>query len=672
MGYDPNGNETSIGSTQFGTWNYAYDADDRLTSAVEPQTADQGLTGFPDMGFTANLAPTTFSYTYYLNGALKVLQASSGASFSISHTYRQDGLPSLDSYSAANATISHVYTAAGRLATKTDPVGATTKSYNAAGQLMAYSSPTLSYSGVSYDLEDEPVQYSLATTSQGSQTSTFGYSETGQLNYDADNVLHEIPNLVSIEAYLDAIGVPAAFCLDGYAPTSATTCAGDEESPVIQPIIDTRNLTVVGYEASPQGVIASSQFDANGRLIAEASMTTFSQTSQLYPSAFTTHTYTYDAENHLTEDMATPSASQTQLDVTALYAWGPNGHPIGMEYQYYQGPSFTLSPWLYQTLHWSGNQLLFSNGGGGNATDYKLGMDGDVFPADTGYAGAVYYDRNLARQAIGLHSAAATWAPTMYCCEYAPGLSGPADLTSPQSQGPGPTYISPYGPELAYSRTDGITNGLDIIQGGRAVDQSTFEWVTPDAFEGDVQDPMSQAKYIWNGNNAFMYSDPSGYDTCGNSGSHDHKEDCGSAKNLQTIVTVKACARTCVSDAVNELQNKFSPDSANGVIGTLAFMIPGGEGAGAVEGAAARELSGSALTLSKTVAGHAASRPYVNSRFLVEEIMRAKAPVPDPGGLPGGLRWDVPGTFNSSSGTYQLVVDPATKQIVHFLFTSTP
>jgi hypothetical protein len=48
--------------------------------------------------------------------------------------------------------------------------------------------------------------------------------------------------------------------------------------------------------------------------------------------------------------------------------------------------------------------------------------------------------------------------------------------------------------------------------------------------------------------------------------------------------------------------------------------------------------------------------------------MKAGRPVPDPGGIPGGLRWDVPGTCNGAKGIWELVVDVQNKLIVHFLF----
>jgi hypothetical protein len=87
-------------------------------------------------------------------------------------------------------------------------------------------------------------------------------------------------------------------------------------------------------------------------------------------------------------------------------------------------------------------------------------------------------------------------------------------------------------------------------------------------------------------------------------------------------------------------------------------------------------------TLSDTVAGHindtvggvgeysgSPARPYLQSPLTINEIISTGTGVPDPGGLPGGLRYDVSGEFRGSSGTWELVVDPNTKTIYHFNFT---
>ena len=41
---------------------------------------------------------------------------------------------------------------------------------------------------------------------------------------------------------------------------------------------------------------------------------------------------------------------------------------------------------------------------------------------------------------------------------------------------------------------------------------------------------------------------------------------------------------------------------------------------------------------------------------------------PDPGGVTGALRWDVPGAFRGAEGTWELVYDPASNTILHFNF----
>lgn len=46
----------------------------------------------------------------------------------------------------------------------------------------------------------------------------------------------------------------------------------------------------------------------------------------------------------------------------------------------------------------------------------------------------------------------------------------------------------------------------------RSFDGQIGAWTTPDAYSGEVDDPMSQKSYVWNRNNAVAYSDPSGHE----------------------------------------------------------------------------------------------------------------------------------------------------------------
>jgi hypothetical protein len=54
----------------------------------------------------------------------------------------------------------------------------------------------------------------------------------------------------------------------------------------------------------------------------------------------------------------------------------------------------------------------------------------------------------------------------------------------------------------------------------------------------------------------------------------------------------------------------------------------------------------------------------------MQEIMSSGKPIPDPGGAPGAVRWDVAGVFGKSSGTWQLVYDPEADTVLHLLLKS--
>ena len=86
-----------------------------------------------------------------------------------------------------------------------------------------------------------------------------------------------------------------------------------------------------------------------------------------------------------------------------------------------------------------------------------------------------------------------------------------------------------------------------------------------------------------------------------------------------------------------------------------------------VPGGVPRGLS-TEFRLTDTVARNLPTRPYLNSPLTIQEIMAGGKPIPDPGGFPGALRWDVPGAFNGTSGTWELVIDSTTNTVLHFLF----
>src|ERR1039458_4422386 len=68
--------------------------------------------------------------------------------------------------------------------------------------------------------------------------------------------------------------------------------------------------------------------------------------------------------------------------------------------------------------------------------------------------------------------------------------------------------------QFMQNRLDGYNDGYgNTFQGVRSQDSNTGQWSTPDAYAGDVSDPMSQKPFMYDGNNPIAYSDPSGYQT---------------------------------------------------------------------------------------------------------------------------------------------------------------
>ncbi len=72
------------------------------------------------------------------------------------------------------------------------------------------------------------------------------------------------------------------------------------------------------------------------------------------------------------------------------------------------------------------------------------------------------------------------------------------------------------------------------------------------------------------------------------------------------------------------------------------------------------------LNFTNTVLEHP-NRPYQDSILLINEIIESKAPVPDPQGTLA-LYWEVEGSFNGSTGVYELLIEPETNTVWHFLY----
>lgn len=191
------------------------------------------------------------------------------------------------------------------------------------------------------------------------------------------------------------------------------------------------------------------------------------------------------------------------------YAWGPNGHPtaIGSGYATSGSTAPAVSGW--DTLHWDGSELLFTTNANGQVDDLKIGDLADITPAN----GAVFYDRGFGSSISYCHTATSvsgtgeTYGSASSPCSasWAAQQLGYTSDGKPRQNGVGNGAI------LANQHGDGFSDGYNTIQGVRSYSDSAGVWTAPDAYSGRVDDPASQKSYMWNGNNAISYQDPTGY-----------------------------------------------------------------------------------------------------------------------------------------------------------------
>jgi hypothetical protein len=208
-----------------------------------------------------------------------------------------------------------------------------------------------------------------------------------------------------------------------------------------------------------------------------------------------------------------------------------------------------------------------------------------------------------------------------------------------------------------------------------SVDPDVTETGQPYAFTGD--DPLNATDPL-----GMMINLGPGRGIAGNSAAS-----ATAAVNLDTKDQINAVIAN--SGAYYAKENAGATSDLPVKLGLMAGMlVPGFDdgpdealiiGEGGVEGAAAEGgIDASGLRMTSTVEQHIGelakdgtlARPYADSTLTIQNIIDSGTPVPDPGGVPGAVRWDVPGTLNGSSGTWQLVVDRATNTILHFQFQS--
>jgi hypothetical protein len=209
-----------------------------------------------------------------------------------------------------------------------------------------------------------------------------------------------------------------------------------------------------------------------------------------------TRTWAYDAEDHTINQAFTNGQ------------WGPTGK------------LYRVTGNGDYSLHYDGDNLLFVTDATGALVDLKVGALADLLSGNQ----FSVWDRDTAGMAVDGHNGSTYGGILFGTRTFGPfrGGEGPGSITSAQTAlvtfpGSGPCSPGalcgavPAGGPFPYKRLEGFSWFGITVQGARAVDDTNGQWTTPDAYAGDVHDPMSQKPFAWDGNNPYEYADPSGF-----------------------------------------------------------------------------------------------------------------------------------------------------------------
>ena len=227
-------------------------------------------------------------------------------------------------------------------------------------------------------------------------------------------------------------------------------------------------------------------------------------------------TRAYDAENHVVSQAytgpnefycykvqmcnGTHTSNDPMADMptgtTMTYGLGPNGHPLVIAGQ----PNPTFTGTITNTIHWDGDDVLFTVDSSGNV-ELRAGELAMMMTS----TGLDVLDRDMTGGLVGDHDSQgfSGWSA-------APSFNTGKLVTAHGSFPVGSD--SGNSGQFMQNRLDGYNDGYgNTFQGVRSQDSNTGQWSTPDAYAGDVHDPMSQKPYMYNHNNPLQYGDPSGY-----------------------------------------------------------------------------------------------------------------------------------------------------------------
>jgi YD repeat-containing protein len=490
--YDPNGRETSAYSTVYGTEATRYDPDGRVSEVDEPIAGSM-------------TSPARITFDYYPNGQRKDVNVASSAvtaSPLISYAYRNDGRRTKlhIGYGQQQRDFIWTYSDGGRPTSQSDPFTGTampspqapvaagtayppmTKTYDASGQLTQLQLPeTLAYT-VAHDYEGDVVSFTGSNSTNGPMTMNYTHTIRGES--------------VGQAFYPSAPQATSRIANGAAVPLKTAPGSGKLTENAV---VDLKNAVVASWtyekyipyndpNSDPESGLAdcgtmtdAQDYDAAGRLLGHTLSgpgSSDSHCADIGATLAVNHYYSYDAENH---HIGTKGGS-----------WSSTGHVYNLG-----GTS----------IHYIGDVPLFGTDAQGNLS-IKIEALADIDPTgqltvwdrdyagllQTGHNNVIYGSINLGNvvQQAGKPSSIFKGSTNSSICPPAGGACVIASF-------------------LPYTRLEGFDYQGLTFQGDRALENASGQWTTPDAYEGDVHDPMSQKPFMWDRNNPYQYSDPTGF-----------------------------------------------------------------------------------------------------------------------------------------------------------------
>jgi RHS repeat-associated protein len=520
--YDADGRTATISANTMGAMGYTYDLDGNKTSVTEPaneQAASlicyslypDGLREYLDIGVAGkDSCGSITSGPNPGNGGIRQAQL-------FRYSYTNDGLLATQQVNwngvqvnQETPTFNWTYTPSGREDKEIDPLQGMTAWYPGGQTSATISSKKYSYdqygrvsslsmaepfteTSFDYDNDDELVSY---------QTASGGITRQLRLNARGE-VLGDLAQAPTYSANGTELGNGNS-PPPNYNQEAPNGLQLDMRSGMITAISNPLYAQEGGLPAGAGAYVYT--YDGAGRQTTATQFPNWPNGGDTSPA----YSQTFDGENHIAHSSSAGAGN------TVNAQWGPDGRQ--RDVHYVGGADYSA--------HWDGDSLLFYTDANDTTLQLYIGklatidIKGNITVFDRDQTGekqtahgyltswgknGVWFDSWNLAGARNLWIAKGNSQQTVYPFTV-PGTCGYYDVGLK-------TYENcpPYTPQFDMARPDGYNMVGGYVQGARTYDPTSGQWLTPDAYAGDVHDPMSQKPFMYNNNNPVEWEDPSGY-----------------------------------------------------------------------------------------------------------------------------------------------------------------